>query len=152
MRGMGVYMRAVIGSWPDPPFADLASSVGEQGDWLVVSTDGVGWADFEVRDAQGAVVLVADLTVGDEVREELEELVEFLDDHDGSPAARATVESHLASATAVVGMQILPSRHDDSVAAANQVITFLERWPGVLTQVDTVGWYDGDQLILPERG
>ncbi|WP_328328296.1 hypothetical protein OHA70_03160 [Kribbella sp. NBC_00382] len=58
----------------------------------------------------------------------------------------------LATATAVVGLQVLPSRHDESVAAANQVITFLERSPGVLTQVDTVGWYDGDSLILQERG
>ncbi|MEV6417391.1 hypothetical protein [Kribbella sp. NPDC051718] len=150
---MALYMRAVIGSWPNPPFADLVSFVGEQGDGLVVvSTDDAGWPDFQVHDADGATVLAADLTLGEDVREELSELVEFLDDHDGLPTARATVESHLASATAVVGLQILPSRYDESVGAANQVITFLERWPGVLTQVDSVGWYDGDQLILPERG
>jgi len=95
-------------------------------------------------------VLLADLTVGDEVREELDELEEFLDQHQGSATARATVSAHLASASAVVGLQIVQSRYDESVAAANHLIAFLEKWPGVLTQVDTVGWYDGDRLILQE--
>jgi hypothetical protein len=49
-----------------------------------------------------------------------------------------------------VGMQILMSSYEDSVAAANVVVAFLERDLGVLTQVDTVGWYDGRDLILRE--
>jgi hypothetical protein len=151
MRGVGLYTRVVIGTWSEPPFSELATFVGEQDGGLVVaSVDGAGWSDFEVHHVHGATLLVADLTVGDDVREELGELAEALDEHDGSPAARATVASHLASATAVVGLQILASRYDESVAAANQVITFFERSPGVLTQVDTVGWYDGDALILQE--
>jgi hypothetical protein len=151
MRGVGLYMRAVITSWPDPSFADLVAFVGKQVEgFAVVSAAGDDWSEFEVQDKHGAAVLAADLSLGDRVREELDELEEFLDEHDGPPAARATVETHLASASAVVGMQILPSRYDDSVAAANQVIAFLERSPGILTQVDTVGWYDGDRLILQE--
>jgi hypothetical protein len=49
-------------------------------------------------------------------------------------------------------MQVLMSRYDDSVAAANAVVDFPEQRPGVLTQVDTVGSYDGPELILQERG
>ncbi len=40
-------------------------------------------------------------------------------------------------------MQVLPSVHEQSVAAANAIIDYLEQRPGVLTQVDTIGWYDG---------
>ncbi|TDD58782.1 hypothetical protein E1263_17885 [Kribbella antibiotica] len=145
---MGLYMRAVITSWPEHEFAALGTFIGEQDEGFVVS--GLDWPDFEIHDARGNAVLVADLTLGDDVREELAEELEALEDLAGSPAARQKVESHLATATAVVGMQILMSRYDDSVAAANQLITFLERTPGVLTQVDTVGWYDGDDLILQE--
>ncbi|MFB6724187.1 hypothetical protein ACFCV3_28675 [Kribbella sp. NPDC056345] len=145
---MGLYMRAVITSWPGHEFAELVAFMGEQDAGFVVS--GSDWADFEIHDARGAVVLAADLTVGDEVREELAEELEFLADLEGTPAARQKVEAHLATASAVVGMQILMSRYDESVAAANQLITFLERSPGVLTQVDTVGWYDGEELILQE--
>ncbi len=76
--------------------------------------------------------------------------MEFLSDHEGSVAAQQKVKAHLEKASAVVGMQILMSRYDDSALAANQLIAFLERSPGVLTQVDTVGWYDGDELILQE--
>ena len=47
-------------------------------------------------------------------------------------------------------MQILMSRYDDSVAAANAIVDYLEQQPGVLTQVDTVGWYDGPELVLQE--
>lgn len=126
MRGVGLYMRAVIGTWPDPPFADLVTFVDGQADgFAAVAMAGDGWSEFEVHDQHGTIVLVADLSIGDEVREELDELVEFLDEHDGPPGARATVESHLASASAVVGLQILPSKYDESVAAANQVIAFL---------------------------
>ena len=57
---------------------------------------------------------------------------------------------HLSSASAVVGMQILMSAYDESVAVANLVIAFLEQRPGVLTRVDTVGWYEGSDLILEE--
>ncbi|MFI5732151.1 hypothetical protein ACIA49_18650 [Kribbella sp. NPDC051587] len=145
---MGVYMRAVITSWPGHEFAELVAFVAAQDEGFVVS--GPGWADFEVHDARGDAVLVADLTVDDRAREELDELVEFLEDVEGTATARQQVTDHLASASAMVGMQIVMSRYDESVAAANQVISFLERSPGVLTQVDTVGWYDGDNLILQD--
>ena len=39
------------------------------------------------------------------------------------------------------------SAYDDAVAAANMIIDFFEHYPGTLTQVDTVGWYDGPNLI-----
>ncbi|WP_405061538.1 type I secretion C-terminal target domain-containing protein [Kribbella sp. NBC_01505] len=146
---MGVYMRAVISSWPGHEFGELVAFVGEQSDGFVVSGD--GWADFEIHDPAGDAVLIADLITGEaEVREELEELLESLDDLRGSPAAHEKVEAHLRTASAVVGMQIIMSRYDESVAAANQLIAFLERSPGVLTQIDTVGWYDLDDLILQE--
>jgi hypothetical protein len=88
--------------------------------------------------------------VGEAVREELDEQEEFLDDLDGPGAAREAVRAHLQEATAVVGMQVLPSVYDESVAAANVIVAYLEQWPGVLTQVDTVGWYDGRDLVLHE--
>jgi hypothetical protein len=47
-------------------------------------------------------------------------------------------------------MEILMSAHDASVAAANTVIEFLEQRERTLTQVDTVGWYDGSKLILTD--
>ncbi len=50
----------------------------------------------------------------------------------------------------MLGMQVLPSDHEQSVAAANVIIDYLEQRPGVLTQVDTIGWYDGPDLILRE--
>jgi len=42
------------------------------------------------------------------------------------------------------------SAYDDAVAAANAIIEFFEQRPGVLTQVDTVGWCHGRELILKE--
>jgi hypothetical protein len=79
------------------------------------------------------------------------ELEEVLDDLEGDEGAREAVRAHLREASAVVGMQVLMSRYDDSVAAANAVVDFLEQRPGVLTQIDTVGWYEGPELILQER-
>ena len=97
-------------------------------------------------------MLAADLWTGEAAREELRELEEVFDDLQGAQDAREAVQAHLQDASAVVGMQVLMSRYDDSVAAANAVVDFLEQRPGVLTQVDTVGWYDGPELILQERG
>ena len=145
---MSLYMRAVTSDWPEHEFGELVAFIREQDEGFAVS--GGDWTDFEIHDARGAAVLAADLTLGDEAREELAELMEFLGDHEGSVAAQEKVKAHLEAASAVVGMHILMSRYDDSVLAANQLIAFLERSPGVLTQVDTVGWYDGDELILQD--
>jgi len=46
-------------------------------------------------------------------------------------------------------MQILPSVDDASVAAANAIIDYLEQRPGVLTQIDTVGWYSSNNRCPP---
>ena len=68
----------------------------------------------------------------------------------GSAPGREAVRAHLRAASAVVGMQVLMSAYDESVAAANAIIDFLEQRESVLTQIDTVGWYDGPELILKE--
>ncbi|WP_354697213.1 hypothetical protein [Paraconexibacter sp. AEG42_29] len=70
----------------------------------------------------------------------MRELADELDGLDGTDDARQQVREHLGQPTAVVGFQILMSCYDESVAATNVVIDFLEQLPGVLTQVDTVGW------------
>ena len=62
----------------------------------------------------------------------------------------AQVRWRSREADAVVGMQVLMSRYDASVAAANAIIEYFEQRPGVLTQVDTVGWYDRAELVLRE--
>ena len=147
---MGLYMRAVVREWDDPPFADLVEFVQGSSAFRVKDIDGKGWREFEATDERGVTVLAADLTTGEDVREELEELQESVDDLEGSPGDREAVQGHLRAATAVVGMQVLPSVHEQSVAAANAIIDYLEQRPGVLTQVDTVGWYDGPDLILRE--
>ncbi len=147
---MSLYMRAVLTDWADPAITDLADFVaGQEGGFSVVPIK--DWAEFEVRDEHGTTVLAADLELADSAREELDELTEVLEEYDGSDDARQRVETHLANASAVVGLEILMASYDESVAAANLVIGFLERSPGVLTQVDSVGWYDGDDLILREE-
>ncbi len=145
---MGIYMRAVLPEWLDPPFEDLAAFVAEHSPFRARGD----WRDFELLDERGDVVLPGDLEVGAGAREELDEEAELLDELEGAAAARERVRAHLRDAAAVVGMQILPSVYDEAVAAANAVIDYLEQRPGVLTQVDTVGWYDGDELILREPG
>jgi hypothetical protein len=149
---MSLYMRTVLVEWDDPPFADLQAFVERESDYAVRAVDGRGWAEFHAVDAEGTIVLAADLTTGEQTREELDELCEFLAELEGSPAARDAVRTHLRNAVAVVGFQILPSVREQSVEAANAIIGFLEQRPGVLTQVDTVGWYDGEDLILQEPG
>ena len=145
-------MRAVLREWNSPPFDELSAFVTERSGRQVRSVGDRGWGEFEALDVGGDIVLVGDLTTGDDAREELDELEEFMDDLEGPAAARDAVRAHVRAATAVVGMQILPSVYDESVAAANDVIAFLEQRPGVLTQVDTVGWYDGPELLLEEPG
>jgi hypothetical protein len=147
---VSLFMRAVLREWRDPPFEELIAFVASDGPWRVTDVGGRGWREFEVCAEDGTTVLAADLTTGADVREELAELAEFLEDLEGSDDAHLAVADHLSCAAAVVGMQILMSVYDDSVAAANVVVAFLERKPGVLTQVDTVGWYDGPDLILCE--
>ena len=147
---MGLYMRAILGQWDDPPFQELVEFVQGRSGFRVDDIDNRGWIEFEAVDEQGQAVLAADLAVGEEAREELDELEDFLADLEGSAKARDAVRAHLLKATAVVGMQVLPSVHEQSVAAANVIIEYLERRPNVLTQVDTVGWYDGSDLILQE--
>ena len=110
-----------------------------------------GWSDFEAVDDTGETVLAADLWTAEDAQEELQELEEFLDDQDGDEDARDAVRLHVQASTAIVGMQVLVSRYDDSVAAANALIAYLEQKPGVLSQVDTVGWYSGSELVLQER-
>ena len=147
---MGLYMRAVLDEWHEPSFGELAEHVAGHSDFRARDVDGRGWREFELLGPDGTTVLAADLTVGKDTREELDELDEFVDDLDGDAAIREAVRAHLRDATAVVGMQVLPSVHEASVAAANAVIDYLEQRPGVLVQVDTVGWYDGLELILRE--
>jgi hypothetical protein len=147
---MSVYMRAVLAEWDDPSFADLTAFVEQRSEFRLKSPGDRGWAEFEALNPDGTTVLAGDLTTGNAAREELNELEQFLDDLAGSSSARDSVKDHLRQASAVVGMQILMSVHDDAVAAANTIIDYLEQRPGVLTQVDTVGWYNGPDLILRE--
>ena len=148
---MSVFMRAVLRDWHAPPFAEAANFVAERSEFRLRSPAAAGWSEFEAIDSTGETVLAADLWTAGAAREELAELEELLDAHDGDENAREAVRAHLREASAVVGMQVLMSRYEDSVAAANAVIGYLEQHPGVLTQVDTVGWYDGSELVLHER-
>ncbi len=143
-------MRAVLKDWHDPPFNEAAAYVADHSTFRLRQTGDAGWAEFEMLDEAGTTVLAGDLTVGEEIREELDELEEFLPELEGPEAARDAVRAHLRDARAVVGMQVLPSVYDESVAAANVIIEYLEQRPGVLTQVDTVGWYDGATLLVGE--
>lgn len=149
LSSVSVFMRAVMRDWHAPPFEQAATFVSERSPFRLQST-GDGWSDFEVLDAAGETVLAADLWTDEAAREEFAELEESLDDLEGDERAREAVRAHLSESSAVVGMQVLMSRYEDSVAAANAVVEFLEQRPGVLTQVDTVGWYDGAELILKE--
>jgi hypothetical protein len=145
---MSVFMRAVVREWKAPPFEEAANFVAQQSPFRLRAEK--GWSDFEALDSAGETVLAADVWTGEAARDELAELEEFLDDLAGDDASREIVRRHLREASAVVGMQILMSRYDDSVAAANAIIGYLEQQPSVLTQVDTVGWYDGPELVLQE--
>jgi hypothetical protein len=142
---MSVYMRAVMSDWHEPSLEELDTFVQDRSGFRVTSPSGRGWEEFEAVDGTGRTVLAGDLWLGEAAREELEELEEFLEDLDGSAAARRTVGEHMANASAVVGMQILMSAYDEAVAAANVVIDFLEQGPRLLIQADTVGWYDGPE-------
>jgi hypothetical protein len=143
-------MRAVLAEWEEPSFADLAAFVSQQSPYALRAIVDPWWKAFEAVDGEGQTVLAGDVWFGLHAREELDELEEFIEDLEGSDAARDRVASHLRDATAVVGLQILMSAYDDAVAAANAIIEFFEQRPGVLTQVDTVGWYDGGELILKQ--
>lgn len=147
---MSQYMRAFVTSWADLPFEELVAFMHEHSDFEVRAAGGRGWLEFEAVNAEGQTVLSADLSRGDDVREEAEELDELLEDLAGAPAAREQVRAHLATADAVLGLQILASVHEQAVDAANAIFGFLEQRPGVLVQVDGVGWYDGADLILNE--
>ena len=114
------------------------------------AADGRGCADFEALNQQGETVLAVDLWTAAHAREEFAELEELLDELDGPERAHEAVRAHLREASAVVGMRVLMSAYDESVAAANAIIDFLERRERVLTQIDTVGWYDGPELLLKE--
>jgi hypothetical protein len=149
---MSVYMRAVLSEWHDPPFEELVAFVADVSSFHMRAVGDGGWSEFEALDAEGTTVLAGDLTTGLAAREELAELEELLDDHDGEATAREAVVAYLRDASAVVGMQVLMSVHDASVAAANAIIDFLEPRQRVLAQVDTVGWYEGPDLILAESG
>ena len=150
LRLVSVFMRAVMREWHAPSFDEAASFVADRSPFRLKSLAD-GWSDFEAVDETGEPVLAADLWTAEDAQEELRELEEFLDDHDGDEDARDAVRLHLQASTAIVGMQVLMSRYDDSVAAANALIEYLEQRPGVLSQVDTVGWYSGSELVLQER-
>jgi len=149
-RAMSVYMRAVLADWHELPFEELTTFIAETSPFRIQGADGQGWEDFEALDQQGNTALAADLWTGARAREELDELEEFLEDLSGTADAREAVRAHVREASAVVGMQVLMSTYDESVAAANAIIDFLERRETVLTQIDTVGWYDGPELLLQE--
>ena len=147
---MSVYMRAVLTDWHEPPFEELATFIAETSPFRVQAADGRGCADFEALNQQGETVLAVDLWTAAHAREEFAELEELLDELDGPERAHEAVRAHLREASAVVGMRVLMSAYDESVAAANAIIDFLERRERVLTQIDTVGWYDGPELLLKE--
>jgi hypothetical protein len=147
---MSVYMRAVLADWHEPPFGELAMFIAETSPFRVQAAGRRGWAEFEALNEQGETVLAVDLWTGAHAREELEELAEFLDALDGPARAHEAVRAHLREASAVVGMQVLMSAYDESVAAANAIIDFFEGRERVLTQIDTVGWYDGPELLLKD--
>ena len=107
--------------WHAPPFQEAATFIAQRSPFRLRSAVG-GWSDFEVLDSEGETVLAADLWTGEAAREELRELEEVLDDLQGAQDAREAVRAHLQEASAVVGMQVLMSRYDDSVAAANAVV------------------------------
>ena len=145
-------MRAVLADWQEPSFDDLAWFVGRQGRYSMRALGNQPWSDFEAINRDGQAVLAGDVWLDGRAREELDELDEFIGDLVGPDDARERVRAHLRDARAVVGLQILMSVYDESVAAANAVIEFFEQQTETLTQVDTVGWYDGTLVLEePER-
>jgi hypothetical protein len=148
---VSVYMRAIALEWDDRAFAEAEAFIAKRSLFRLRSVQGREWAEFEVVDSAGEAVLAGDLIADDAAaREELDELDEHLEGLFGTDAARHAVREHVREAAAIVGMQVFMSRYDDSVAAANAMIDYLEQRPGVLVQVDTVGWYAGPELILRE--
>ena len=143
---MGFYVRCVLTERPHLSLDRFADFLGERGAYAVAP--GGEWREFEVTDSSGETLVAGDLTSGEEIREEIEELRESAEDAD--ELARERVLDHLDRAVAVVGMQVLTSAGDDALAAARAVAAFLEKRAECLTQVDLEGWYDGSELILEE--
>ncbi len=149
---MSVWMRGVLPTWEAPDFADLERWVARDGRFVVLPEPAPGWTEFELGRPGGTAVVAGDVVTGAGVREEVLELEEELDGLEGEAAARTAVREHLGAAQAIVGLRISPDHYDDAVAAANVVLEHFEQRPGMLTQVDTVGWYDGATLVLRDPG
>ncbi len=71
---MGLYMRAIVREWHEPPFEELAAFVAQRSPFRVNAVGGRVWSEFEALDQGGTTVLALDLTTGADVREELDEL------------------------------------------------------------------------------
>lgn len=143
---MSVWMRAVLPTPESRDFDDLRERMAAEQRLEVTGS----WSDFEVHTADGTSILAGDTWTGDDAAEDLEELRDELPDLKGRKAARTRVAEALTSAAALVGLQIVMSSYDESVDAANAIIAYLEERAEVLTQIDTVGWYAADKLILRE--
>ncbi|OAI39820.1 hypothetical protein AYO39_02410 [Actinobacteria bacterium SCGC AG-212-D09] len=149
---MGLYMRAVVLDWEERSIDDLVAFASEnERELRLFFPRERNWREFEVHDEDGQAILEGDLAmVGqDELASgEVKELTDSLAGLDGASERLDRVRDHLASAHAIVALRILPSGYDAAVDAANVIFWFLEQRPGVLAQIDGVGWYDHDQLIL----
>jgi hypothetical protein len=95
-------------------------------------------------------VLAGDLTAVNDAREELTELEDSLDDLASATAGSRHREKPPPQLLGRSRNADLHVGYDDAVAAADTIIDYLEQHPNVLTRVDTVGWYDGPELILQE--
>jgi hypothetical protein len=143
-------MCAVMREWNEPPFGEAGAFVAAQSPFRLQSPN-QSWSDFEAIDANGESVLAADVWTGDAAREEFAELEESLDELDGDDGARDVVRQHLREADAVVGMQVLMSRYDDSVAAANRA-SLRTSIPSVGTTDPSSGFESANSAPDPRGG
>jgi hypothetical protein len=153
-------MRVLLEDWDDRPLSELVAFSQEYGYELRLgperpdtSLDDPSWreADLMGPDSTAPIELEVSLDDGSPdclVREEADELREYLEDSDSDADAKRKVAEHLDRTRAIVAVRVLASDPDNGLATAHAVLAYYAQRPGVMFQADAEGFYEGEELIV----
>lgn len=147
---MAYYLRVFCRSDEIPPLSvvfEWAKGRGVRLEAPTADPEASGWEQAEVIYRPDRQPFIAERSVGDLLREEIEEFTEFLEDLDESPE-RQDVLDHLDQSRAVVAAQLLSDIDDDGYNAVGTFLTYYVEHCGGLIQADGEGFYRGERVIV----
>ena len=158
---MGYFIRAFCKSDEPPTVQEILDAIAETGidaeiDNEVTDRDSIyleEWEQFGYRynDRRNSVLVECNRRDGPSsvADEEISEFIESVESADDSPGKNKVLK-HLEETLFVISCRLPDDIDDDGIEANGALLSYLEKNYDGMIQADGEGFYDEDELVVPE--